>query len=212
MKTRLVFTVHIRPVDLKFDTCTSEKKSSAQLSVLSASCLGSPCVCATSKSAADHPCLNVTFWMYWFVNKSFCRRTTRGCARRWRRSSERGRSWSGSSGGSWRTSTTPPGTRPTSEIGWTSWSAGGSHPTTGAAEAHEVAQLDDGTKKKKITCQNYFAPFKRRWPNTDSILYIPLETTMFFLLTWLFAVQMKHLKSRNYLTEVISVFFSSSVS
>lgn len=182
MKTRLVFTVHIRPVDLTFDTCTSEKKSSAQLSVLSASCLGSPCVCATSKSAADHPYLNVTFWMYWFVNKSFCRRTTRGCARRWRRSSERGRSWSGSSGGSWRTSTTPPGTRPTSEIGWTSWSAGGSHPTTGAAEAHEVAQLDDGTKKKKNHLPKLFCSFQKTvtkyWLN---IVHSTGDNNVFFI-------------------------------
>lgn len=43
-------------------------------------------------------------------------RTTRGWGGRWRRSSERGKSWRGLSGEFWRTWTTRPGTRRTSEI------------------------------------------------------------------------------------------------
>lgn len=51
-------------------------------------------------------------------HSSFSRlvRTTRGWRERWRRSSGRGRSWRGSSGEFWRTWTTRPGMRPTSEI------------------------------------------------------------------------------------------------
>lgn len=43
-------------------------------------------------------------------------RTTSAWGGRWKRSSEQGKSWSGSSGGFWRTWTTPAGMRPTSEI------------------------------------------------------------------------------------------------
>lgn len=43
-------------------------------------------------------------------------RTTRGWGGRWRRSSERGKSWRGLSGEFWRTWTTRPGTRRTSEV------------------------------------------------------------------------------------------------
>lgn len=43
-------------------------------------------------------------------------RTTSAWGGRWKRSSERGKSWSASSGESWRTWTTPAGMRPTSEI------------------------------------------------------------------------------------------------
>lgn len=43
-------------------------------------------------------------------------RTTSAWGGRWKRSSERGKSWSGSSGEFWRTWTTPAGMRPTSEI------------------------------------------------------------------------------------------------
>ena len=46
----------------------------------------------------------------------FFYRTIRGWRGRWRRSSERGRRWRGSSGGFWRAWTTQPGTRQTSEI------------------------------------------------------------------------------------------------
>lgn len=42
-------------------------------------------------------------------------RTTSAWGGRWKRSSEREKSWSGSSGGFWRTWTTPAGMRPTSE-------------------------------------------------------------------------------------------------
>lgn len=44
-------------------------------------------------------------------------RTTSAWGARWKRSSARGKSWSGSSGEFWRRWTTPAGMRPTSEIG-----------------------------------------------------------------------------------------------
>lgn len=61
---------------------------------------------------STHPTASLSRLLLFF----FSVRTTRGWGERWRRSSERGRSWRGSSGEFWRTWTTRPGTRPTSEI------------------------------------------------------------------------------------------------
>lgn len=57
-----------------------------------------------------------TLYSSLFPSLSHFTRTTRGWRERWRRSSERGKSWRESSGGFWRTWMTQPGMRLTSEI------------------------------------------------------------------------------------------------
>lgn len=147
----------------------------------------------------------------WLLNMFFHNRTTRECARRWRRSSGRGRSWSGSSGGSWRTWTTPPGTRPTSEIvsaglflllwqlKWSLRTAAGICPISQLRLMKPLSWYtgQKNNNKKTLSAEMILLLFK----NSDQILtqYCTFHSRKQSFITWTFALQKKHLKRQKLL-------------